>query len=489
MISSRYKSFSLAVMTFAIFGFLIACTTPISNAHFVKNSISTNLKPSINKDQELVVDLEFYFPSSEVNLVYGIVDTNNDKIISNDEKSEYLNKLKNLISFKTEFNNYTPMSVEFVNTYQDLLTDLYPTWNNRLNLGKVDITKSSSPVSIFNKIKFNSILIQDWNLLVDQGSKIEFKDTSYYPTPNLVQEEIRSNWRSQDAGQAQIYDNTTSNQGFYQSIRSYLKNPDQSFIGLLSILGICLLFGAIHSFQPGHGKAIIGSYLAAINGGLKDSVIMSLSTTISHTFIIVFLGLVWAILKDGIDLLIPFVNFRISLPRELVNISQFANYIQYFAGIALLITGIYMALKYYKLYIDYTLAQKFGSYNEVIIDIDSDKVFTTLNHGDHTHIIPNKKLSLKESIWLGFNTGLSPCFDALILFTFSISLGYGWLGFAMITTFSLGLGIALAIIGLITSKSINKLTRTFSSLESISLILPIISSVVIIIFAILNLIK
>jgi ABC-type nickel/cobalt efflux system permease component RcnA len=178
---------------------------------------------------------------------------------------------------------------------------------------------------------------------------------------------------------------------------------------------------------------------------------------------------------------------NIVIPKELVNILQLAVYIRYFASVALILTGIYMAFKYYRMFVDYKLEQRFGTYNEVLLDIESGKTYTIVDHGDHKHIVYNKKLGLKQAIWLGINTGMTPCLDALILFTIAISFGLGWLGFGMIVTFSIGLGLSLAMIGYLSAKTISLASKKFSNLEQLSLILPIFSSIAIIILAIINL--
>jgi nickel/cobalt transporter (NicO) family protein len=458
-----------------------------SNAHQVKNSITNTTTFIYNQDKTLTVNWDISMPTSEGDLVYNFIDTNMDRIVSEGERKDFINKVQNVFYFNTQNQDYRIQNIEIITTYQELSRYVFPTLQTKLDFGKVDISKEANDITIINKLKFNSLLPQDWNLGFNNQESVVLEDVGYYPEKNTISEEIRAKIRSELGNSNPSFFKRIVNNEYYSKLKTFLKDPNLTVNGILSALFICLVFGMVHSFQPGHGKAIVGSYLAAINGTFKDSVIMALSTTISHTFVVVILGLLWAILKDGINLVLPFINININIPKEWINIIQLGIYIRYIGNIALIFIGIWIGLKYYKQYVDYKLKSKYGVYNELILDTDSDKPFTVLDHGDHKHILPNRRLSLKQSIFLGFNAGLNPCLDSLILFSLAISLGLGWLGFWMIVVFSLGLGISLALVGYITSKSLNKLTTSFSSLERFSVILPIYSSVAIIVLAIINL--
>lgn len=479
--------FKKAILFLFLFNIVCFSLSIQSSAHQVKNSITNTTTFNYNKDRNLTVNWDISMPTSEADLVYNYVDTNQDRTVSEDEKKDFLSKIQNIFYIRTQNQDYRVQNVDVVTSYQELSRYIYPTLQIKLDMGKVEVSKEANDITIYNTLKFNSILVQDWNLGFKNDDTVVLENIEYYPEKNIISQEIRAKIRSDFGNSNPSFFKKIVNNEYYGKLKSFLTTPNLSFDGIMSALFICLIFGMVHSFQPGHGKAIIGSYLAAINGTFKDSVIMAISTTISHTFVVVILGLLWAILKDGINLVLPFINISFNIPKDWINIIQLGVYIRYFGNIVLIFIGIWIGLKYYKNYVDYKLKAKYGKYNELIIDTQSDNPYTILDHGDHKHFLPNRRLSLKQSVFLGFNAGLNPCLDSLILFSLSISLGLGWLGFWMIMVFSLGLGISLALVGYITSKSLNKLTTSFSSLERFSILLPIYSSIAIIVLAIINL--
>jgi nickel/cobalt transporter (NicO) family protein len=457
-----------------------------SSAHIIKNSLTTTTTLHYNQDKNLYINYDISIPSPELDLVYNYIDLDQNRTMDENEKKQLLTNFQNIFYIESEGLFYKPLDIEITSNYNELTRVIFPTLQLRLDMGKVEINKEFKNLSIYNKIQFNTSLPQDWNF-GDKNEGIEVKDIAFYPKKDIISNQINAQVKSQFGIVTPNFFSKITNNQYISQLKTFLKNPDYSINSILSILFVCLLFGIVHSFQPGHGKAIIGSYLAGIKGNFKDSIVMAISTTISHTAIIIFLGLLWAILKDGLKIIIPIINLNIVIPKELVNILQLAVYIRYFASVALILTGIYMAFKYYRMFVDYKLEQRFGTYNEVLLDIESGKTYTIVDHGDHKHIVYNKKLGLKQAIWLGINTGMTPCLDALILFTIAISFGLGWLGFGMIVTFSIGLGLSLAMIGYLSAKTISLASKKFSNLEQLSLILPIFSSIAIIILAIINL--
>jgi nickel/cobalt transporter (NicO) family protein len=475
----------IKLLAFVLFALSITTTV---NAHIVSNSLTRTTGFEYSESQNLKMNYKISIPSSELTLVYNIADLNGDKNINQDENKKLGDLIKEKVYIEYDGVTYRSKNTKILSAFEELNKNIYPTLLIEVDYGNVTLNQEYKKFKIFNNLQFNTVVQQDWNIDLPENNKnIEFQNLGFYPEKAILSNQLIGEAKSSYGVKNPSFFSRISNNELYNNIRNYLMNPQLDFFSILSLLGICFIFGALHSFQPGHGKAVIGSYIASIKGSYKDSALMAIATTISHTIVILGLGLLWALLKDGLRIIIPFINFRIEIPKELVNIIQLAVYIRYIASISLIITGIYMALKYYQQYIDYKLKVKYGQYDEVILDTQSDSTFKVVDHGDHKHYIPSKKLNFKESIWLGLNTGLTPCLDALILFTLAVSFGLGWLGFFMILVFSIGLGISLTLIGYLASKTISLASKQFSSVERLSLLLPIFSSIAIIILAFINL--
>ncbi|MGL4759284.1 MAG: hypothetical protein ACRCXZ_08160 [Patescibacteria group bacterium] len=472
----------LVVVVLFLFCF---CFFP-SNAHLVPNSITRTTAFEHDESKNLKVNYSIFMPSTELDQVISKIDIDKNKEFSQKEEEEFLIKMKDLFYFRVLNQEYKPMSLTVLSKYDDLSKELFPILEMKFNFGEVTLPKNFEGINIVNKLTFNTLYKQDWNISTDKNINIEFKDVAFSPDPTIPSENINGQIKSIFGELNTSIFAKINNNSFFQQIRAFLKSPNYSIQSLAWILGICAMLGLFHAFQPGHGKAIIGTYLASINGNFKDSMIMALSTTISHTSVIILLSLFWALLKDGVSFIIPFINIPISIPKELINIPNLATWLRYISSILLVFTGLYMASKSIRAWSDYRINKNLGIYDEVILDVDNSNPFKIIDHGDHKHILPNKRLNLKESIWLGFNTGLTPCLDALILFTLSLGLGLGWVGFWMLVVFSFGLGVALALIGYVSAKAINVSSKQFTKTEEITILLPILSSLVIIILAFIN---
>jgi len=53
-----------------------------------------------------------------------------------------------------------------------------------------------------------------------------------------------------------------------------------------------IALGALHSFEPGHGKTVIAAYLIGTKGRTIDGILLGLIVTFTHTFSVIILGIV-----------------------------------------------------------------------------------------------------------------------------------------------------------------------------------------------------
>src|SRR5476651_2126755 len=57
-----------------------------------------------------------------------------------------------------------------------------------------------------------------------------------------------------------------------------------------------ILLGAMHGLEPGHSKTMMAAFIVAVRGTVGQAVLLGLSATLSHTFI------VWLIALGGLYL-------------------------------------------------------------------------------------------------------------------------------------------------------------------------------------------
>ena len=58
-----------------------------------------------------------------------------------------------------------------------------------------------------------------------------------------------------------------------------------------------MTLGALHAFEPGHGKTLIAAYMIGTRGRAQDGILLGAIVTITHTFSVIILGLVAKILS------------------------------------------------------------------------------------------------------------------------------------------------------------------------------------------------
>ncbi|GAB4143548.1 MAG: high frequency lysogenization protein HflD [Patescibacteria group bacterium] len=298
-------------------------------------------------------------------------------------------------------------------------------------------------------------------------------------------------------------------------LNAVLKDPQFSAVTIFGLSVAAFVFGMSHTLTPGHGKSMIGAYMASINGKLTDAVVMALSTTLSHTGIITLLALIFAFLRNGLDwswIKIPPQDFRSFIP-----------YLTTFSGLAIIGIAFWIfnsrlldlikfkedeAVHHFQHTNDldhahlnhtdeYTEKAELTHSNEQGHEHhhhdhfhddhhlnQSSAASTTsgnslvIHHHGHSHIVPSKRLTLREAIALGLSNGLTPCIDAVAILIIAINLDRIWLGIYIILIFSLGMAATLTAIGYGVGHGI-KLFQKRSNNQEIVLWIPIYSALLI----------
>lgn len=58
-----------------------------------------------------------------------------------------------------------------------------------------------------------------------------------------------------------------------------------------------IALGALHAFEPGHGKTLIAAYMIGTRGRAMDGVLLGLIVTFTHTFSVILLGIIAKVLS------------------------------------------------------------------------------------------------------------------------------------------------------------------------------------------------
>lgn len=229
---------------------------------------------------------------------------------------------------------------------------------------------------------------------------------------------------------------------------------DLSLPAILLALLISFVWGAMHALTPGHGKAVVGSYLIGERGNARHALLLGLTTTITHTAGVFAMGLVTLLAAQFItpEQLFPWLSF---LSGALV-----AG-----IGIKLMVTRLREA-RAARPAPRFAVApvQKRSFVRQEVAHAhhadshqhghdhshDHDHHGHDHSHGGHTHShLPPENITWKSIVALGISGGILPCPSALIVMLSAIALGRIGLGLVLVLAFSLGLAGVLTSIGLL----------------------------------------
>lgn len=175
-------------------------------------------------------------------------------------------------------------------------------------------------------------------------------------------------------------------------------------------LSLAFLYGVLHAAGPGHGKAVISSYLLATGDTLKRGLILTAASSFAQ-------GLT-AIIFTIISLKIFGLTAR--------SITQSLNILDYFFAAALLFMGLrllYQSLK------------------------------SNVNASNCTHIPPAEILAkahtLKDDVSLILTIAIRPCSGAVLILVFVLTKNLWAIGIAAVFMIALGTFITVAILATI----------------------------------------
>lgn len=87
-------------------------------------------------------------------------------------------------------------------------------------------------------------------------------------------------------------------QMFYRSLTSALRAMRDDNWALTSLVGLSFAYGVFHAAGPGHGKAVISSYMIANETQLKRGIVISfISSFLQGAVAIVLVGAAWLVLR------------------------------------------------------------------------------------------------------------------------------------------------------------------------------------------------
>ena len=236
-----------------------------------------------------------------------------------------------------------------------------------------------------------------------------------------------------------------------------------------------ILLGALHGLEPGHSKTMMAAFIIAIKGTVKQSIMLGLAATLSHT------AVVWAIALLG-------MSFGSRFATEAVE-----PYLEVVSGC--IMVGIAL----------WTLLQTRQNERACFSTHDHDDHHSHEHSHDHDHddhhhhehhhskeeIIfeelgscsdphelahakdikkrfSNKEVTNTQILLFGLTGGLIPCPASITVLLICLQLKQFTLGVVLVLAFSVGLAMTLVASGVIAALSMRHLSKKWNGFGEIA---------------------
>jgi nickel/cobalt exporter len=217
---------------------------------------------------------------------------------------------------------------------------------------------------------------------------------------------------------------------------------ENAFGAALMLAAFSFLYGVVHAVGPGHGKAIISSYVVANDETVRRGIIIS--------FIAAGLQALTAIALVGI--------LAISLNATGLQINAWSNQLESVSYALIALVGLWLLVS--------QLARLVRRWREAPLQPASLSAASATDnrhghhhhHHDHAegeacgHMVDAKALagpfSWRKALAVVFSVGIRPCTGAILVLVFALTQGLFWAGVA--ATFAMALGTAITVAALAT---------------------------------------
>ena len=240
---------------------------------------------------------------------------------------------------------------------------------------------------------------------------------------------------------------------FYRMLSGTIRAAKADGSAAWTLMGISFLYGIFHAAGPGHGKAVISSYLVANDETWRRGIVLSFASAILQAFTAiaivgiaaVLLGATAKVMGDTVRV-IEIVSYALIV---LIGLRLF--WVKGRAFLHLLRPRTPRKPRASRPRIMTTITHHHDHHDHAHHDHDHD-------HGDEAHAwghahAPEPSELVGRHWWKrGLSAivavGLRPCSGAIIVLVFALAQGLFWIGVA--STFAMGLGTAITVASIAT---------------------------------------
>jgi nickel/cobalt exporter len=219
---------------------------------------------------------------------------------------------------------------------------------------------------------------------------------------------------------------------FYRMMSGAIRAAKADGSAAWTLMGISFAYGIFHAAGPGHGKAVISSYLVANNETWRRGVVLSFASALLQAVVAIAIVGIAAVL----------LNTTAKTMGNAVRVIEIVSY-----ALIMLIGLRLLWVKGRALW--HLLRPGAHDHHGHAHDHGHDH-----HHGDeeasawgHAHAPEPRELAgrhwLRHGLSAIFAVGLRPCSGAIIVLVFALAQGLFWIGAA--STFVMGLGTAITV--------------------------------------------
>lgn len=238
-------------------------------------------------------------------------------------------------------------------------------------------------------------------------------------------------------------------QSFYRALTGALRAMRQDTWALWSLIGLSFAYGVFHAAGPGHGKAVISSYMVANETQLKRGILISFLSALLQ-------GLMAILLVATTYLLLRGTSISMTKATHWLEIGSFA--LVALLGAWLLTrkiitiieppkpvacapeTGMGSGLRF--------KGVKLPDHQQV--DLGSDYCADCgKSHAVNPRLLDKREFGIADAWTAILSVGLRPCSGAIIVLSFSLLNGLYLGGFLSVLAMSLGTAITVSILAII----------------------------------------
>ncbi|MDI7860450.1 nickel/cobalt transporter [Rhizobiaceae bacterium n13] len=246
----------------------------------------------------------------------------------------------------------------------------------------------------------------------------------------------------------------TQQQAFYRALTGALRHMREDPWALTSLVGLSFAYGVFHAAGPGHGKAVISSYMIANETELRRGVVISFVSALMQGFVaILLIGAAYLLLRGS--------SVSMTDATRALEIVSFAMIVMFGAWLLFrkvrslvrapaVASGRYMAME--------TTGAAVMQFDDpgrtFVLDRQAHhrhgpgEVCSTCGHAHapDPQLLGAKDFSIHEAWSAIVAVGLRPCSGALLVLTFSLLNGLYLGGILSVIAMSIGTAITVSIL-------------------------------------------